>query len=105
MVMGGDVCNQGCAQGCTKDLSPPSLSGAQKRMLVDDNYARIVITDQKLKTIKDVLVMVMGVVEAASKAGAPLAEVAPPPRTVSWLAAATVDARLASCDAPIHRLQ
>lgn len=41
-------------------------------MLVEYDNARILITDQKLETIKDV----MGILEAASKAGGPLVIIA-----------------------------
>jgi chaperonin GroEL len=41
-------------------------------MLVEYDNARVLITDQKLETIKDV----MGIMEAASKAGGPLVIIA-----------------------------
>lgn len=41
-------------------------------MLVEYDNARILITDQKLESIKDV----MGILEAASKAGGPLVIIA-----------------------------
>mmetsp|Transcript_2270 Transcript_2270/g.6768 ORF Transcript_2270/g.6768 Transcript_2270/m.6768 type:complete len:602 (+) Transcript_2270:80-1885(+) len=44
----------------------------QERMMVEYDNARVMITDQKLETIKDV----MGAMEAASKAGAPLVIIA-----------------------------
>ena len=62
-------------RGMVKEVLCP-----QERMLVEYDNARILITDQKLDSIKDV----MGVMEAASKAAAPLVIIAeditvPPP--------------------------